>query len=174
MRAERIFVHANLLALRKKEVHLREVNLAGPEFTYEYANGKSNIAALQEKLQGASKDKEETKKEEGEPVKIKIDLLKITDAKVHVTLLNQTMDVSLPSIEMRDIADKDGNAIPPDQIVSAVLGKIVAPIEDTVGTAAKQVKDIGGKLGQSASDAGKTVSDTGKQVGGEVKKLFGN
>ena len=56
-----------------------------------------------------------------EPVKLKIDRLTMTNAKVHLIVYGKSLDVSLGTLEMNNLDDGHGNAIPADQLLSAVL-----------------------------------------------------
>lgn len=158
--------------LLKKEVYVQEITLAGPEFTFEYKKGGSNIGVLMDRLKGEKKPKEEKEKtEKGAPVKLKVDLVRITNAKVHVAMEGRTIEVSMPDIEVRNIADKNGNAIPVNELLSVVLGNVAAGIEDRVsGLVEKGQELLKEKVGKEAGAAKKELE---KSMEGAGKKLKG-
>ena len=55
--------------------------------------------------------------EKGEPVKLKIDRLTISNAKVHVFVMGKPLDVSLGTVVINNLDDGHGNAIPTDQVL---------------------------------------------------------
>lgn len=173
VKMELMRVEANVGTLLKKEVHLREVTIDGPEFTYEIRNGKSNLTALLEKLDSKSGEKAPAEeKTTSEPVKLKIDLVHITNAKAHIMLLGKQVTASLPDIQITNIADANGNAIPANQVVKVLLLKMVAPIENAATGLFKMGKDLGASAGQTVTDTGKAAAEQGKKITEGVKDIF--
>ncbi len=125
MKAGRIYVDVNIGALRNREMHIQEVALDAPEFTFEFNGNTTNVQAFLERLKKGDEDKPEEPKEprEAGEVKLKIDLLRVTDAQVHAVAPGLDVRFKIPSLEIRDIADENGNAVPPDQILVAFLRK---------------------------------------------------
>jgi uncharacterized protein involved in outer membrane biogenesis len=118
--------------LLKNELYVQEITLEGPEFTYELKDGQSNFGVLMDRLKGEEKppEEEKKKKEEREPIKLKVDLVRITGVKVHVVIEGQQIEaVSIDKIEMRNLADSNGNAVPADQLVRAVVANVRGIIE---------------------------------------------
>jgi uncharacterized protein involved in outer membrane biogenesis len=173
VKADLINVSAEVGALRKKEIHLYLVTLDGPEITYEYAKPKSNLTVLMDHLKGNEQAPQPAGKK-GEPVKLKIDKLTISNAKVHIIVMGKSLDVSLGTVEM-SVDDSHGNAIPTDQVLSAVLAKLAGSITDEAKGVPNSVpKDILPGLKKEASDLPENLKKTGEGLGGELKKLFGN
>lgn len=177
LKAGVIRVDVSLPELIKKEAHVQEITLEGPEFTYELKDGQTNVSVLMERLQKAESapppEPSGEPKQEGEPVKLKVDLLRVADAKVHVVIGGRTVNISIPEIEIRDIADKDGNAVPPSQIMSVMLQKITGNIEGSVAGTLGQGKEA---LQEGIDKAGEVGKDLGDQAGKAtegLKKLFG-
>jgi hypothetical protein len=174
VKASLISVSAEVGALRKKEIHLYNVTLDGPEITYEYAKPKSNLATLMDNLQGPEKPPKPAG-EKGEPVKLKIDRLTISNAKVHVLVMGQPLEVSLGTLVINNLDDGHGNAIPTDEVLSAVLKKLAGSITDVVsGLPDRAAKDILPGLKKEASDLPENLKKTGEGIGSEIKKIFGN
>ena len=190
--ADLIRVAANIGALRKNEIHIREVSLDGPEFTIEYRKGKSNIKAFMEKLEGDEKGKEEKlegdekgKEEKLEDVEedkdgptLKIDLVDIKNAKLNVMIMDQEVKVSLPSVKITGIADKDGNGVSPGKVAQAILGKIQAQVAQLpeLAKALGELSETAGELGNMLKDeglgVGEGVKDTGSKLFQDAKGLL--
>ena len=113
----------------------------------------------------------------GEPVKLKIDLMRVTNAKVHVVYLGQPINISLPEIELKNLDDGHGNAIPPDQI----LGRLLANITGSIGTqlaglgkgGAEVVTKGAQEVGAAGKQVGKGIEKAGEKAAGAIKGLFG-
>ncbi len=173
VKADLISVSAEVGKLRKKEIHLYLVTLNGPEITYEVAKPKTNVAALMDNLKGSGETPKPAAGNE-EPVKLKIDRLTMTDAKVHLIIYGRSLDVALGTLEINNLDDGHGNAIPADQLLSAVLAKLSGGITDKVKSLPDAItKDILPGLKKEASDLPGNLEKTGEGLGGEIKKLFG-
>jgi hypothetical protein len=174
VKADLISVSAEVGVLRKKEIHLYLVTLDAPEITYEVAKPKSNLATLMDNLKG-NEQAPKPAGEKGEPVKLKIDRLTLSNAKVHVLVMGNPLDVSLGTVVINNLDDGHGNAIPTDQVLSAVLAKLAGSITDEVkGLPNRVAKDILPGLKKEASDLPANLKKTGEGLGAEIKKLFGN
>lgn len=187
LKVDLVRVHANVGALLKNEIHVREVILEGPEFTYELKGKQSNLSALMERLDSGEEKPEASTEPEGKAseIKLKIDLIRVTDAKLRVVIMGNPLEVDLPSIEIRDVADADGNAVPPDQVAKVFLRSVGAQITEVVKASevAKQVQEMTDELQKKITeetgldvDVGAGVKEAGgmmKKAGGAVKKLFG-
>ena len=173
VKADLISVSAEIGVLRKKEIHLYLVTLDGPEITYEIAKPKSNVAVLMDNLKGQG-EAPKPAPEKGEQVKLKIDRLTLSNAKVHVIVYGRSLDVSLGTVVMNNLDDGHGNPIPADQLLSAVLRNLAGSITDQVkGLPDALTKDILPGLKKEASDLPENLKKTGEGLGSEIKKLFG-
>ncbi len=109
----------------------------------------------------------------------------MTNAKVHAKILGNTIKVDLPSIEIRDLADADGNAVPPDQIARAFLTSIAGQIEtvidlpklsEGVKKARKEITKLEEKITEETGldiDIKKDAAETGKKLIKGAKDFFG-
>ena len=181
MKADTIKVGADIGSLMSDEIHVREVILDGPEFTFEYKTGGSNVSKILERLESEEKKAEETKEQK----KLRIDLIRITNAKITVVLAGQDIKISLPQVELTDIGNSDDGASPAT-VLKEILAGITKPAEDLIRLS--EVGDAFKKLGGNVMENGKkilgggseTIKDVGKDLGGAVKetgkgikKLFG-
>jgi uncharacterized protein involved in outer membrane biogenesis len=172
-KASLIAVSAEVGALRKKEIHLYLVTLDGPEITYEFARPKSNLAVLMDNLKG-TEEGPTPPPEKTEPLKMKIDRLTITDAKVHVIVFGKSIDVSLPMVVMNHLDDGQGNAIPLDHLLSAVLANLAGSITDQVkGLPGSFSQEILPGLKKEASNLPENLKKSGQGLVNEIKDLFG-
>ena len=184
--AQRIKVSADIGAIFHKEIHVREIILDVPEFSFEYKPGKSNVGAIMERLE---KDKEptptgETDKEQKEPMRLRIDLVKISNAKIHVWIAGEKIvSLTLPEVEVRNINGPDGKGVSPKEAVANIMASIRGPAESLIqsnpatraaaeligGLAAGGAKALeGGK--EVLTGAGKAAMEVGDGLGGALKK----
>jgi len=174
VKADLISVSAEVSALRKREIHLYQVTLDGPEITYEVARPKSNIAVLMDNLNGEG-EAPKPAAEKGEPVKLKIDRLVMSNAKVHLIVYGHPLDLSLGHFVMNNLDDGHGNAIPTDQLLSAVLRNLAGSVTDQVkGLTTSSAQGILPGLEKEAGSLGENLKKSAGGIGGEIKKLFGN
>ena len=69
---------------------------------------------------------------------------------------------------------RHGNAIPADQLLSAVLANLAGGITNQVKSLPNAItKDILPGLKKEASDLPQNLEKTGEGLGGAIKKLFG-
>ena len=183
VKAKLIRAGADIGDLFKNEIHIREIILDGPEFTFEHTGTKSNVGVILDNLDAKEgpevkpdeREEEHVEKEE-EPRKLKIDLIRITNAKLHVVLLGQELQLTLPKMELTNLADKDGNAIPPRQVITQIVKSLVGNIDKTVKSAGMEFKGAGKELGKVKGllkDLDGDLKDTGGGLGKDLKKLFG-
>jgi len=133
LKADVIRVETDIGALRRKEVHLREIFLANPEITFERTGGRSNIEELLDRLRmdnGEGEDREPPEgQESGEPPRLKVDLFHVKDAKVRLILDGQEVTATLSSIELRNLQDADGNGLPAREVVRRFITSIAESVQ---------------------------------------------
>ncbi|MPY74790.1 MAG: hypothetical protein GEU87_11050 [Alphaproteobacteria bacterium] len=151
---------------------IKEVVIAAPHVTYEFAGGGSNIGTIQknvEKLAGGGSSASSSSSSEGGK-KVIIENLYVRDGKVDVSadfLQGKTTGASLPTIHLKDIGKSGGGATPAqvaEQVIAAIgksattaVGKLdVGAIKDALG------KELGARMGG--------VTDTLKQGTGGVQE----
>ena len=183
VKAKLIRAGADIGDLFKNEIHIREIILDGPEFTFEHTGDRSNVGVIldnldrREKPEGKPGGREEKHVErEKEPRKLKIDLIRITNAKLHVVLLGQELQLTLPKMELTNLADEDGNGIPPKQVITRIVKSLVGNIDETMKSVGMEFKDIGKGLSEVEAllkDLDEDLKETGSGLGKDLKKLFG-
>jgi len=178
VKADLVSVSAQVSGLMKKEVHLYEVILESPKFSYEvpFIGGKSNVDVLMDNMKSWSPPKP-ANEPKGEPMKFRIDLLRVTNATVHVVYLGQPVTITLPEIELKNMGDGHGNGIPPDRIVAALLVNITGSIGAQLAGLGKGGFELLGKNAPKAGALGeqgeKGIVKEGEKAVGAVEGLFG-
>lgn len=100
--------------LRADPMRIQSINIENPKLVLEQSGGKFNVQAVMDQL---SQDKAGTpndgKRQEGEPLRLIIDQLKITGATVTVRPgipgLKDAYDLTLPPITLNNIGSAEGN-----------------------------------------------------------------
>jgi len=129
-------VSCNVPSLLTKEAQINEILLDAPELTVEVKPGlppKSNVGELLDKLKSDAPTREEKEAQK----QFKIDLIRITNTKVHFhnVATGETTDVTLPDIELRDVKNADGTPV----VMADVLAQILARMSSSAFDEAKGV-----------------------------------
>jgi hypothetical protein len=159
------------------EVVIRELILDMPELTIEYKGGLRRTSNLSDVLSSGEKEEKpepepETPEQEGEGKRFRLDLLRISGAKVRIHLLaGKTMDVTLPTIELKDVRNSDGSLL----LMADVFRQILAAMGHSVVTNVKDLpadllKVLEGGILASGVDMGRKVIDGTVKVGTEAAK----
>ena len=150
-------VHVDLVpsSLFKDRIIINDIQVIGPEITYEVAPIKltSNIGAIQKNVESFlpasddDKDKEKEKKKEDKPgKKIQINHVIVKDGKINVSATfagGNALPIPLPKIEMNDIGkEKEVSGVEASaEVLNKTLGGVVAAAGDSV-------KSIGSSVGE--------------------------
>lgn len=175
---------------------IREVVIAKPEITYEFAEGGSNFDAIQKNVDAYAKEmgaggggQKESAEAKGSK-KVIIDNFYIRDGKVGGSALGKTIDLPLPDIHLRNIGKATNGALASDvakSVLGAInrsVGKAVASLgmkelmgtaKGALGGATKMLEGAGaGKMMEGGGgDAKKMMEDATKGVGGALKGVLG-
>jgi hypothetical protein len=100
--------------LRSDPVRIQSINIQNPKLVLEQSGGKFNVQAVMDQL---GQDKEpapnDGKRQEGEPLRLIIDQLKVTGATVAlrpgIPGLKDEYDLTLPPITLNNIGTGEGN-----------------------------------------------------------------
>jgi len=137
LKADTIEIIIEPVTIAKDVVVLHKVLIDSPHINYEKGNNGNNFDVIQRNVEnylGTSKvDKE------GKGKKIIIDSFIIRNAKVNY---NDTIDLALPDIEMRNIGKKSGGATPA-QVTKAIIVQLNAKIVLAIAKAAA-IGSVGG------------------------------
>lgn len=192
LRFGEVKVTLDIARTTKDVIVLKEVLIAKPEATYEFASGGSNFDVLQRNAQayartmGAGAPKKEEKK--GEGPKLIIDNLYVRDGKVgvsHAALKGKQLDAPLPNIHLKDIG-KEKKGATPEEVGERLMAAISQGARGAAGTLNidKLIGEAGGlakgvaegaakAAGETAGGAAKALEGAAGQAGGAMKKLFG-
>jgi hypothetical protein len=175
---------------------LKEVLIAKPEITYEFAKGGSNFDAIQKnvdayaKSMGAGGGASEKSAESKGSKKVIIHNLYIRDGKIGGSALGQNIDLPLPNIHLKDIGKATNGALASD-VAKSVLGAINRSVGKAVASmgldkmmdkatgamkgAEGMIKDGAAKkmLEGGGGDAKKMLDGATKGVGDSLKGMFG-
>jgi len=175
--ADLIRVDVRPMALMSKEIHVEEVLVDGARFTVEFKGRKSNIRALLDGLEKDAAGEPAPDEPEAPPsgdggTRIRVDSVKMTNAQANVATMGSAVKISLPTLELPPIADKDGNGVPPKAIAREILLGVVRPIEDAlkVSEAAQAIEEGVRQAGEDAKAAADAARETGDRIGEDVKK----
>ncbi len=164
------------------EVVIRELILDMPELTIEFKGGLMNLTSNLGDVFSSGEEEEPATEEpeaEGEGTRFRLDLLRISDARVRIHLLGgKTVDATLPTIEMKDVKNSDGSLLLMSDIFLQVLAAMGKSVTTNVkGLPAEVLKVLDGdilasgiKFGEEA--IGKTLEVGAKAVteGADVVK----
>lgn len=130
VKADLISVSANIWALMKKEIHVREIILDGPELTYEISGVKSNLSAIMDNLTGEETEAEkDSPEEDAGAYRWKIDRILIKNVRLKGVALGETFDVTIEEIELNNIQDADGRGLSTSDVLATVLSSIDTRVE---------------------------------------------
>ena len=173
LKADTIRVGANITALLKNEIHVRQIILEGPEFTYEHNGERSNVDTFLERLESDKethkKEHERKRKEKGAPARLKVDLVRITDARVNLILMGQRVRVDLASVELRHLEDADGNGIPVREVVRQLLLGVFSRVKG-IAADSRDLKRLTRDLRETFEDK----ANIGEEPPGDLPNERGN
>lgn len=187
-----VSVSLDVASVTEDTVHVREIMINGPEVTYEWVSGGSNLETLKRNVEefaaaGSKSDsgRSEASGEGGK--KLVIDRLVLRDGKVTVAanaefLKGRQLKSPLPDIEMRDIGKKSGGASA-GEVIAQVMERVTAAASKSVASLdidklTKSLEGLSGGAVQSLKDqaggTGDSISQGADEASRALKKLFGN
>ena len=159
-------------------VIIHEIVIAGPQVTYEFGPGGSNIDVIRKNVEsflgggkksdgGSSQPSGEAKSEEGGK-KIIIENLIIRDGKISVSaalLKGKKLSVPLPSIHLKDIG-KDKGGASPGEVAEKIMASVTDGATKAVGSLniSGLIKDASGMIKDVTKGATDAVKDLGKNL----------
>jgi len=151
------------MSVLSDKIVIEEISIDGPEITYEFGLGTSNIGQILKNIEEFTGDSEEEESSDSGK-NIQIDLLKITNGKIKVSgqlLQGQALMIPLPPITIEGIGQdsEDGTSI--GEAMKVIFSAINA---ETISEVGKSGKIVGDQL--------KNIGETTKEsVGGLLKGL---
>ena len=162
-------VHVDLVpsSLFKDRIVIKDIQVIGPEITYEVAPVKltSNIGTIQKNVEALlpssdDKDKDDEKKDDKSKPgkKVQIDHVIVSDGKINVSATfagGHALPIPLPKLEMNDIGkEKDISGVQASaEVLNQTLGSVVTAASDSVKNIGGAVSDgIKGLFGKDKKD----------------------
>jgi len=192
-----VSVSLDVGSVTEDTVHIREVLIVGPEVTYEWKSGGSNLETLKKNVEtfagmggegkaGSQSGSAGGGSEEGGK-KLVIDRISLRDGNVTVAanaafLKGKKLTAPLPNIEMRDIG-KDKGGASPGEVVAQVMDKVTGAAGQAVaslniGELTKSLQGLSegaiGAIQEKTSGAQESLKKGAEEATGTLKKLFGN
>ena len=167
--------------LRSDPVRIKSITLTRPTVVVEQSNGKFNFQTLMDlPSKRAPGNPGDGQRQEGEPIRVIIDRLLVTDAQVLIKpgtipgLGTQLKEVSvpIPTMELTNIGNADGaqNGAALRDVASTLIQELVARAGDT-GALQQQLKDA---LNNGLKDVrSRAAEEIQKKTAGIEKKLGG-
>jgi len=182
-----IDVSIDLQSLTSDTIVIRSIVIDGPDVTYEFGEGGSNIDVIGKNVEKAAgpPGKETPTEEKGPGKKMVVESLVITNGRVsvsHPLLKGKRLGSSLPAIRLKDIGkDKKDGATPAevvDKVMDALEKQIAAAVgatdvNDMVKGLSKGAEDAVKGVMQGGGDSMKGVEDAAKGAKDTLKNLFG-
>lgn len=179
-----ISMNIDLASLTSDTIVIKSILIDGPDVTYEFGEGGSNIERIGDNVQKAagSSSGGEAKEDDGGGKKMIVESLVISNGNVsvsHPLLQGKKIGSKLPTIRLKDIGkDKKGGASPAE-----VVEQVMAALEKQIGSAVSasgvnnMLKDVTknaeGLLKGAASGGSKDIDKAVKDAEGTLKNLFG-
>lgn len=178
-------VSVQIGSLMSDKIIVNSIEIDGAEVCFEGLTGSNHQKILEniEAFTGAGEEKPgEEPKPEGEGKKIVIKLFKMTNTKIHLHVLGQTVPLPLPDFEKTGIGEEsDGATL--KETVSAIYESLYSSITDLVkssgdaiknatGKALDAISDGAGALKDSAGDAVDSVKEGAKGAVDKIKGIF--
>ncbi|MBI3621442.1 MAG: hypothetical protein HY208_04565 [Nitrospirae bacterium] len=164
---DRVRVRLRVASLFSDTVLIDEITVIGPEITYEQGFSGSNISALRDHIESASRSDKGGRKTgaaagpSGKQVQIGDVLIKDGTVKLSAALLKgEAVAVRLPDIHLKDLGKQPGGATVSEvsaEIFRAINGAVVKAVSSS-GTVGKEgVRKLGESAGEAGSAALKSI-----------------
>ena len=184
---DEISVTLDIASLSGDPVIIREIVIDGPEITYEFGKGGSNIDRLKGNVESYQPAKAGSagSSEESEGPKIIIENLYLRNGKVSIAatgLIDDKMTTGLPDIHLKNIGKKSGGATPAEiakQTMDAVLknvGSAVSKIDISALTdkLSGQLEGATQALGAGATEGAKAAEGAASSLSGAAEDAAGS
>lgn len=170
-------VSVQIGSLMSDKIIVNSIIVDGAEVCFDGVTGKNHQKIMEniEAYTGGGEKKDDAPAEEGEKKKIVIKLFKMTNTKVHLHVLGQTVPIPMPDFEKTGIGE-GGDGATLKETVAAIYGSLYSRITGLIKKSGDLIKDVTGKgldaISKGAGDAVDSVKDGVKGVGDKIKGLF--
>lgn len=143
-------VHVDAGSIGSDKIHIKEIIVDGASLTYEGNFLDSNIKQLQKAAETSTGGTAEEGTDDAGAPNLQIDrlLLTNTSVSVHMSFLDQTLGLTLPTLEINDLGeDEDASVADVINEVLIALNKSLVPlIRDNASGVTDKLKEVGEKV----------------------------
>ena len=198
-----ITVQLDIQSLATDVIRIKEVRITSPDVTYELSQSLSNIETIGKNAEsygtGADSSSGESgsasSSEEAGP-KVVIENFYLTDGTIRLAapfLGDNTANIPLPDIHLKNIGENEGGATPAEAAkaalnsitgsitsvassvnVTELLGGAGEVLNNAAGAAQGAVEGVGENVGEAAGAVGEGLGDAAEDAGEAINNLFGN
>lgn len=185
-----ISVEVDPSSITSDTIVIKSVVIDGPDITYEFGEGGSNVDVIGKNAQKAAgpPGKETPAEEKGTGKKLIIESLIMTNGNVsisHPLLKGKRIGQKLPTVRLKDIGKDKKDGATPAEVVDKLMDAMEKQITVAVGASGinNMIKDLTKGVEDAAKDAiknipggdgaAKGVGDAAKGAEEGLKKLFG-
>ena len=172
-------VKVKIGSLTSDTIIVESIVVDGAEVCFEGLTGTNHQKILEniEEFTGPAAEKKEGEEpaKEGEGKKVIIELFKMTNTRIHLHVLGQTVPISMPDFQKTNIGKDEGGASLKDTVV-VLYESLYSSLTDIVGQSGDLIKDVTGKtmdaISVGASDAVDKVKEGTKGAVDKLKGIF--
>lgn len=182
-----ISLSLDLKSLTSDTIVIKTIEIDGPDVTYEFGAGGSNIDVIGKNVEkAAGAPGESTPQEQNAPAKkMIVENLIVKNGRVsvsHPLLKGKKVGSALPAIHLKDIGKDKKEGATPAEVVDKVMDALEKQVAAAVSTSGVQnmLKDLSGNAEgaikgviEGAGGGTKSIEDATKGAGDSLKSLFG-
>lgn len=171
-RFNEVSVTVDVSTIQSDPVVIKEMVIDGPRVIYEFGGGTSNLDTLKKNVEtntgGAGGGKSSS---ESEGPKIVIENLYLRNGSVGISapVLDQKMEVPLPTVHLTDIG-KSSNGATPGEVAEKIMSSLLASAQKAATNANLNLGDLRKTADELAGQAQKQVEDATKNLGGAAEE----
>jgi hypothetical protein len=147
---DNLSVHVDPGSIGSDKIHIKEIIVDGASLTYEGNFLDSNIKQLQKAAETSTGGTAEEGNDDASAPNLQIDRLLLTNTNVgvHMSFLDQTLGLTLPTLEINDLGeDEDATVADVINEVLIALNKSLVPlIRDNASGVTDKLKEVGEKV----------------------------
>ena len=148
-------------SLMSDKIIVESILIDGAEVCFEGLNG-ANHQKIMDNIkeytgEGEKTEEKPEEKKEGEGKKVVIKLFKMTNTKLHLHLLGQTIPLSLPDFEKTGIGEDSGEGASLKDTVSEIYKGLYSSLTDLVSASGDIIKNATGKAIEAISGGAESI-----------------